>query len=233
MTKAMLSQEPKVAVGEYFYSNCGYAIAGHMAETATGKPWEQLMRELVFEPLGMKSAGFGVPWDAEPPVEPWPHRGDSSTVAPGLFADNPPSIGPGGTIHASLDDWSKFIAEHLKGSGGKDGVLLKAATYRRLQTGRKIGDGPDEYALGWQVLTRPWAKGARAGSKGRCLHHGGSNNSWFALVWIAPERNMAILCATNIGGDGVFPRIDAVVAALIQGLRWERIAETGLLIGGL
>ncbi len=31
-------------------------VAGHMVETITGKPWEQLMRELVFEPLGMDSA---------------------------------------------------------------------------------------------------------------------------------------------------------------------------------
>ena len=25
--------------GKYFYSNCGYGIAGHMVETITEKPW--------------------------------------------------------------------------------------------------------------------------------------------------------------------------------------------------
>ncbi|MFQ5424954.1 MAG: hypothetical protein ACE5F9_13375, partial [Phycisphaerae bacterium] len=54
------------------------------------------------------------------------------------------------------------------------------------------------------------------GDTGRCLHHAGSNNSWYALVWIAPERDFAVLCTTNMGGEGVFPRIDAVNWAVIQ-----------------
>ena len=54
--RAMLSEPSKVRPGSYFYSNCGYGIAGHMAETVSGKPWEELMDELVFDPLGMRSA---------------------------------------------------------------------------------------------------------------------------------------------------------------------------------
>ena len=56
---------------------------------------------------------------------------------------------------------------------------------QRLQRGTRIGVGADEYALGWMVIRREWAKGARPGDSGRSLHHAGSNNSWFALVWIA------------------------------------------------
>jgi len=216
MAEVMLAQEPKVPPGEYFYSNCGYGIAGHMAETITGKPWEQLMRELVFDPLGMTSAGFGVPWEGEPPTDPWPHKSIGLFVTPGPFADNPPSIGPGGTVHASLDDWARFVIEHLKGARGKDGNLLKAATYRRLHRGQKTDRADMAYALGWQILERDWAKPKRGGGKGRCLHHAGSNNSWFALVWIVPERDFAVLCVTNIGGDGIFPKIDAVNWSVTQ-----------------
>jgi len=216
MAEAMLAQPPKVPPGGYSYSNCGFALAGHMAETVTGKPWEQLLRELVFEPLDMKSAGFGVPWDGDDITDPWPHKADGTPVSPGPFADNPPSIGPGGGVHVSLDDWAKFIVEHLKGARGQDGVLLTAKSYERLQRGRTIGDGPDQYALGWIVLNRAWARGQRPGDTGRCLHHAGSNNSWFALAWVAPERNFAVLCVTNIGGEGVLPRIDAVNWAVIR-----------------
>ena len=95
MADVMLSPPPKVPPGQYFYSNCGFGIAGHIAEVIMGKPWEQLVRELVFEPLGMKSAGFGVPWEGEPPTDPWPHKGDGTPVTPGPFANNPPSIGQG------------------------------------------------------------------------------------------------------------------------------------------
>ena len=56
----------------------------------------------------------------------------------------------------------------------------------------------------------------RLGGTGRCLHHAGSNNSRFAFVWIAPQRDLAVLCTTNIGGDGVFAKIDAVMWSVIQ-----------------
>ncbi len=66
------------------------------------------------------------------------------------------------------------------------------------------------------ILQRHWARGQQLSDIGRCLHHGGSNNSWYALVWIAPERNSAFLCTTNIGGDSIFPKIDAVIGRVIQ-----------------
>ncbi|MCP4712829.1 MAG: beta-lactamase family protein, partial [Planctomycetes bacterium] len=216
MAEIMLSQPPKVKPGQYFYSNCGFGIAGHMAEVIIGKPWEQLVGELVFGPLGMKSAGFGVPWEGEPPTDPWPHKSAGTPVIPGRFADNPPSIGPGATIHTSIDDWAKFVIEHLRGLRGENGRLLKADTYRRLHKGQRIGNSKDEYALGWMVVYRQWAKGKRGGDKGRCLHHAGSNNSWFALVWIAPERNFAVIAVTNIGGDRIFKKIDTVIGAIIR-----------------
>ncbi len=216
MAEVMLSQPPKVTPGEYFYSNCGFGIAGHMAEVIMGKPWEQLVRELVFEPLDMESAGFGVTWEGSPPSDPWPHKEDGTPVTPGKFADNPPSIGPAGTIHASINDWAAFIIDHLKGSQGKNGRLLKAAAYRRLHQGQPIKNSEQEYALGWIVVERPWAKGKRPGDMGRCLHHAGSNNSWFAIAWLAPERDFSVITTTNIGGSGIFQKIDAVIWSVIQ-----------------
>lgn len=51
-------REPGSA-GKFEYSNLGYAIAAAMAEQAADLDWETLMRERLFKPLGMKSAGFG------------------------------------------------------------------------------------------------------------------------------------------------------------------------------
>ncbi len=86
----------------------------------------------------------------------------------------------------------------------------------RLHQGRRIDNSEEEYALGWMVIDRPWAKGNRSGDKGQCLHHSGSNNSWYALAWLAPERDFAVIATTTIGGDGIFKKIDAVIWAVIQ-----------------
>jgi CubicO group peptidase (beta-lactamase class C family) len=44
---------------KFEYSNLGYTLAGAIAERVGGKPWEELMRDIVFTPLGMTNCGFG------------------------------------------------------------------------------------------------------------------------------------------------------------------------------
>jgi len=59
-TKWVLAQKPFCTPGTFHYSNAGYVIAASMAEGATQKSWESMMKELLFEPLGIV-AQFGWP----------------------------------------------------------------------------------------------------------------------------------------------------------------------------
>lgn len=60
--KDSLATEPSTKVGDYLYSNLGYMVASCMAEKVTGKSWETLIQEKLFQPLGMNTASFGPPW---------------------------------------------------------------------------------------------------------------------------------------------------------------------------
>jgi CubicO group peptidase (beta-lactamase class C family) len=42
----------------FSYNNSGFFLAGMVIEKVTGKAYEQVVRELIFEPLGMRSSGF-------------------------------------------------------------------------------------------------------------------------------------------------------------------------------
>jgi CubicO group peptidase (beta-lactamase class C family) len=188
----------------YEYSNLGYVIAGAVAERAGGKPWETLMRDFVFTPLGMTSCGFGGLGTAGKVDQPWPHDAAGKPAAlNGPLVDNPAVMGPAGTVHCSIADWSRFIADQLRGAQGKSGIL-KAETYTILQTPHFGGD----YAFGWLVTSRPWAGG-------RVLTHSGSNTANFCVVWIAPARDLAVLAVTNQGGEAAQKGTDAGVSALI------------------
>ncbi len=43
---------------KYAYSNSGYFLLGSIIEKVTGKPYEKVMREMIFEPLQMSHSGF-------------------------------------------------------------------------------------------------------------------------------------------------------------------------------
>lgn len=204
LLKRILSRPPQSAPGTAFlYSNVGYAVAGHMAEEVTGKSWEELMQSELFEPLKMTSAGFGVPGTKGEADQPWGHQSLFGRAFP-VQHDNPAALGPAGTVHCTLPDWARFIAAHLSGARGEGG-LLDAETFRTLHTPPQGGD----YACGWIVVEREWAGG-------RTLSHAGSNTFWMARVWIAPERNFAVLVVANQGGDAGSQACEAAIGALIK-----------------
>ena len=99
------------------------------------------MQEELFGPLGMTSAGFGAPGE---PADARRSPGDTAApsrgpVEPGPNADNPPAIGPAGTVHASLADWAKYAALHLRGAQGRD--RLPEARDVRADPGAATGRG--------------------------------------------------------------------------------------------
>jgi CubicO group peptidase (beta-lactamase class C family) len=206
----VIGQAPVAPPGtKYVYSNSGFAIAGHMAETVMKTPWEQLVRKRIFAPLKMTSAGFGAPGTAAKLDQPRGHKPDGTPVEPGPAADNPPAIGPAGTIHCTIGDWAKFISLHLRGEQAGSAPLLKPESFKKLHapvTGKDAAE-PD-YAMGWLVTSRPWAGG-------ECLTHAGSNTMWYAVAWVAPRKNFAVLVMCNQGGDGAAKACDDAASALI------------------
>jgi len=111
-------------------------------------------------------------------------------------------------VHCSLPDWAKFLTLHVRGERGED-TLVKAETIKRMHT-------PPEgevYADGWNVRERDWAGGL-------ALNHAGSNTLNFASTWLAPEKDLIFVVATNAAPLGVTLTADAAMFPMI-----ERLAE--------
>ncbi len=202
---ARLLSEPGT---KYLYSNLGYVIAGAMAEAVKDSSWEELMRNMIFGPLGMKNVGFGGVGTPGKIDQPWGHTADGKPVSGnGPDMDNPPVVGPAGRVHCSLHDWALFVSDQLRGDRGEK-ALLKPETYQKLHTPPFGGD----YALGWGVAEREWGGG-------RVLTHSGSNTMNMAVVWMAPQRDFAILVVSNQGGEGAYKACNEAASALI---RWHQ-----------
>lgn len=186
LLEGVTSKPPESSPGEKFvYSNAGYSIAGHMAEKVTDKAWEDLMRQKIFGPLEMSTAGFGAPGTLGKNDQPRGHKADGSPMEPGLKADNPAAIGPAGIVHCYVGDWSKFAIANLPSAKTK---LVKPETLDMLHT---PGSGDPKYAMGWIILdNQPWAAGP-------ALTHSGSNTFWYAAAWLAPAQDFAVLVVCN------------------------------------
>ena len=177
-----LNEPPAAPRGTYHYSNTGFVAAGAAAERATGRTFEDLLRGEVFQPLQMKSAGFG-PTSRGQPLG----HADGVAVTPPR-GDNPLMWAPAGGMHMSLGDWAKFAIDQMKGRRG-EGKLLQAGAYRFLHTSRD-GTGP---AIDWGVDNKPY---------GSLLIHTGSNGVWYAVTALAPDLLNGVVVATNAEAGG-------------------------------
>lgn len=207
MVSELLRLTPEGPRGTFNYSDSGYIVAGAMLEELTGESWEALLQREVFGPLGMSTAGFGAPGTTGLRDQPLGHRWQGDrwlAVEPGAQADNPAAFGPAGTVHASLSDYARFMALHLAGARGES-EFLEVDTFRDLYT----PPAGSVYASGWGLAITSWTGGV-------ALSHIGSNELWFAVVWIVPARNFAIVAVTNSWGNdaaeqGVADALDLLI----------------------
>lgn len=207
--EAVLRQPPEATPGtRMIYSNQGYAILGAMLERLAGTNYEALMTERLFKPLHMDTAGFGPPGTLDKVDQPWGHLRSAFATIP-VQSDNPPAIASAGRVHCSLDDLARFAMLHLQPATSG---LLKAETLARLHappaTAGATGP-PDNYACGWVVLQRDWAGGT-------ALWHNGSNTMWYTVMWLAPEKNFAVIVATNVAGPDAEQGCDEAAAAMVR-----------------
>lgn len=182
LARVKLSKPPAKAVGEFVYSNFGYIIVGAAIERAIGDSWENIIEREVFEPLQMDEAGFGPPQGTAPQG----HRitgaaGKPCPVGDGSEADNAAALGPAGTVHLPLEDWSRFVRLFLD----REQTFLTQESMARLVTPANNS----QYAMGWGVLDDPLS--------GRILLHSGSNTLWLAHVEMALDFDVAFLITCN------------------------------------
>lgn len=209
LVRRLLASPPELEPGSAFvYSNNGYIVAGTMIERLGGASFEDLMRDEVFVPLGLESAGFGAAGSPGGVTAPWPHEvgflGRLVAVEPGPRGDLPVVSSPAGRAHASLSDWARFLSIHLEEDGSGAPGFLGAQSLATLHSPSFGGD----YAMGFLVAERPW-------SRGPVLTHGGSNGRNHCVFWMSPGSRFAVLVATNRGGDEMVGLLDRICTTLI------------------
>lgn len=198
--KTALAAAPAGPAGSTFtYSNSGYIVAGVMLELATGRSWETLIRDHLFAPLGLTTAGIGAPGRAGAVDQPVGHGpGNNVALTPypvgGPITDNPAVVGPAGRVHMSMADALTYLSAHRDRTS-----FLKPETWRMLHTPPFGGD----YAMGWVV--RP----------GGGLWHNGSNTLWYAEVAVDFKAGKVAAAVSNSAGPTSTPAVGKALAGAL------------------
>jgi D-alanyl-D-alanine carboxypeptidase len=182
----------------HLYSNAGYTIATALAEKVSGRSWETLMRERVFQPLALDSAGFGWPAGDQ---QPWGHIESDGRLTPHDPEVAPPMsclVHPAGDIQMSLDDMARYLQAQLRGLQGEE-TLLRPATWQKLHQSHiavnKPGAADLGYGLGWNVQPRQAPPGAAV------TYHTGSAGAFFVAAWLRPQQDRALVVMTKSAGE--------------------------------
>ncbi len=188
------------------YSNYGAALAGQAVSYVSGKPFERLIEETIFLPIGMTSTSFREPRPARAGLPaPLPQRlaanlSEGYRWTPGGFVERPfefiGQIAPAGSASSTAADMARYMQLLLNG-GTLDGVMVygpRAAQAFRTPI-RKTAPGINGWRHGFAEYALP---GGRTG-----FGHAGGTLSFLSNMVVAPDLNLGVFISTNTetGGD--------------------------------
>ncbi len=167
----------------HLYSNGGYIIAALMLEAATGKPYKQLIKELIDKAHLKGYLGFP---NQESDNGTFGHRhkmGQYRSIPPHKTFDVPSYFAPAGHFSMDIVHFSKLLQYHLRGLQGKSNIL-SSNSYQKLHYSL-----PD-YGLGWY--------NGKVGDTDQWFsYHGGSLGTFSSAAFLCAERNIAIAILIN------------------------------------
>ena len=171
---------------KFEYSGGGYCILQQLLIDVMGKPFPELMRELVLDPLGMEQSTFEQPlppglWDSAARG----HRAGGKRMAGGWRVY--PEMALGGLWTTSLDLCGLGI-ELQRALAGHENTLLSKETVSMMLTPQ--ADAGDRGAVGLGVFME-------GGGEGRRFGHPGDNEGYTAYWSSLVERGQGVVIMTN------------------------------------
>jgi beta-lactamase class C len=219
---------------EYSYQNVAYSVIGEVIEKATGKTYEQKMKEDVFVPLHMKNASMDYKTLMANKNIARPHRMARRSWTPTRINDTYYNVAPAGGVNASISDmaeWMKALLGYRQNVIKKEtlqrlyspavGARSKNRNYAKMEKGSK-----SYYGLGWRILHYP---------ADTLIYHGGYVTGFRSEVALNPGKDIAICILANAPGelaDTAIPIFFSIFrtyqAEIIDWEKKQKMATSGL-----
>ncbi len=174
---------------KFTYSNSGYFLLGVLVEKITGKPYEEVLQENIFDPLGMKDSGYD-------------HHDEIMKNRATGYEKNGNSY-----VNSAYLDMSIPYAAGSLYSTTEDLLLWDQALYSNKLLPKKYMDllfepyipafGNSHYAYGWAVGNSQIGKSKDSVAT---IGHGGGINGFNTLITRMPTDRTLVVLLNNTGG---------------------------------
>lgn len=168
----------------FSYNNAAFAVAGRIIEVLTGMSYEDAVKEMIFEPLGMQRSYFF-------PHEVMLHRfavghqtgaAQSKVLSPWAI---PRAMNAGGGVSCHIQDLLRYGAYHL----GEGPPLLKRESFAEMHRPRvRSAPAIGHCGLAWMI----------SDYDGKTAHwHTGGTNGQGAVLVVMPQLGLALGSMAN------------------------------------
>jgi CubicO group peptidase (beta-lactamase class C family) len=188
---------------QFGYQNIMYLAAGQVVAKVTKAPWDDFIRQRIFQPLGMTSSSTSITAlrGIEDVAAPHADVNDTVRAIPYRMIDN---IGPAGSINSNAVDMAQWVRLHLADGkyNGKQVIskrlvdeMHSAQTVIRAEGAYKSMNPSAHlmaYGLGWFL----------SDYEGKyVVQHGGNIDGMTALIAMLPEEKFGMVILSNMNGS--------------------------------
>lgn len=181
------------------YNNLMYMTSGYLAGKLAKVSWEELLKDSLFTPLGMKRSNFAVSAMLADSNHAEPYQLNLKREVVKVQYEPVDTMGPTGSINSSADEMTRYLRMMLGGGlfEGKP-VLLEADVQSMMQpnmpSGRSLFNdvfGFQSYGMGLFVQTY---RGVEVAA------HGGNLKGASAMIVMVPSKKIGVIVLTNRSG---------------------------------
>jgi CubicO group peptidase (beta-lactamase class C family) len=184
------------------YSNSGYVVLGYIIEKASGKSYEQFLKENIFDPLHMSSSGYDHPGPLlEHRASGYSKIGEKFVNAAYVDMSIPHAAG---ALYSTVEDlflWDRALRTEK---------LVRKSSLERMFTPFK-----KDYGYGW-AITRIFNR--------RCVTHSGGINGFSSNISRFVDDDVCVIVLSNVDTSPA-SRIGRDLAAIAFGEKYELPAE--------
>lgn len=176
------------------YQNLMYMTAGRVAEQCGGQRWEDLLKERLLLPLGLKGTGFWTQATAQVPEFAAGYAERDGELVRTPFLDLT-GIGPAASLYSTAQDLGNWIRFQLEEGFVGERRLVSAVRWADLHRPQILADAVpfpefsnDAYALGWRLSSY----------RGRpAFGHDGMVDGFSSILLVVPGNRLGIAVLAN------------------------------------